>query len=61
MLAARDPGEPRARRALASLCEAYWYPLYAFIRRRGSPPEPAEDLTQEFLLALACRERGGLM
>ena len=48
VLAARDPAEPRGRQALASLCEAYWYPLYAFIRRRGSPPELAEDLTQEF-------------
>jgi DNA-directed RNA polymerase specialized sigma24 family protein len=34
--------------ALANLCEAYWYPLYAFIRRRGSSPHEAEDLTQEF-------------
>ena len=48
VLAARDPAEPRARQALASLCSAYWYPLYAFIRRRGSPPELAEDLAQEF-------------
>ena len=32
--------------ALAGLCEAYWYPLYAFIRRSGAKPEDAEDLTQ---------------
>src|SRR5215510_13513693 len=34
--------------ALASLCEKYWYPLYAYIRRRGYPVEQAQDLTQEF-------------
>jgi RNA polymerase sigma-70 factor (ECF subfamily) len=36
------------REALASLCATYWYPLYAFIRRQGSGPHEAEDLTQEF-------------
>ena len=36
------------RDALASLCEKYWYPLYAYIRRRGYPVEQAQDLTQEF-------------
>jgi RNA polymerase sigma-70 factor (ECF subfamily) len=34
--------------ALAALCERYWYPLYAYIRRRGYPVEQAQDLTQEF-------------
>lgn len=34
--------------ALAGLCNAYWYPLYAYIRRRGHTPEQAQDLTQEF-------------
>lgn len=37
-----------ARDALAKLCQSYWYPLYAYVRRRGSSPEDAEDLTQEF-------------
>jgi RNA polymerase sigma factor (sigma-70 family) len=37
-----------ARDALASLCQNYWYPLYSYVRRRGSSPEDAEDLTQEF-------------
>jgi RNA polymerase sigma-70 factor (ECF subfamily) len=36
-----------ARDALARLCEAYWFPLYAYLRRRF-PPDEAEDLTQEF-------------
>ena len=34
--------------ALASLCEMYWYPAYAFIRRQGHPAQDAADLTQEF-------------
>jgi RNA polymerase sigma-70 factor (ECF subfamily) len=36
-------------RALNQLCEAYWYPLYAFIRRKGYDAESAKDLVQEFL------------
>jgi RNA polymerase sigma factor (sigma-70 family) len=43
------PGSPAA---LAQLCTTYWYPLYAFIRRRGNRPEEAEDLTQGFFLEL---------
>jgi RNA polymerase sigma factor (sigma-70 family) len=38
--------------ALAELCRLYWYPLYAFARRRGHSPEDAEDLTQGFFLHL---------
>jgi RNA polymerase sigma-70 factor (ECF subfamily) len=45
---AGDPDAPQARESIAELCEAYWYPLYAFIRRRGHDPEKARDLTQEF-------------
>lgn len=33
--------------ALARLCEAYWQPLYAYVRRRGYGPEEAQDLTQK--------------
>jgi DNA-directed RNA polymerase specialized sigma24 family protein len=33
---------------LESLCAAYWYPLYAFVRRRGDSPEQAQDHTQDF-------------
>jgi RNA polymerase sigma-70 factor (ECF subfamily) len=46
--AAGPPADPEARGALAGLCEAYWYPLYAFIRRRGYSSTDAQDLTQEF-------------
>jgi DNA-directed RNA polymerase specialized sigma24 family protein len=37
-----------ADRALADLCLAYWYPLYAYVRRQGRSREDAEDLTQAF-------------
>ena len=37
-----------ARHALEKLCQTYWYPLYAYVRRRGFSPPDAEDLTQEF-------------
>ena len=43
---------PGSRAALAALCRLYWYPLYAFIRRRGYNPEDAQDLTQGFFLHL---------
>jgi RNA polymerase sigma-70 factor (ECF subfamily) len=36
------------RAALEELCRTYWYPLYAYARRRGHSPEDAQDLTQAF-------------
>jgi DNA-directed RNA polymerase specialized sigma24 family protein len=48
VLAARERDGTVAQDALASLCLAYWYPLYAFVRARGHTPQDAEDLTQEF-------------
>lgn len=50
--AAGDPGGSQNREALAELCTAYWYPLYAYIRRRGHSPEEAQDLTQDFFARL---------
>jgi RNA polymerase sigma factor (sigma-70 family) len=41
-----------SRAALADLCGAYWYPVYAFIRRRGHSAEDARDLAQEFFATL---------
>ena len=42
-----------ARQALSALCETYWYPLYAFVRRRrGYSQHDAEDLTQAFFARL---------
>lgn len=40
--------EHEARQAMAQLCMRYWYPLYAFARRRGLSPHDAEDRTQSF-------------
>jgi RNA polymerase sigma factor (sigma-70 family) len=39
-------------RALEELCRTYWYPLYAYVRRRGYEAHEAEDLTQEFFARL---------
>jgi len=50
VVAAGDPDHPEARSALVSLCENYWYPLYAYLRRRGYPADQAQDLTQEFFI-----------
>jgi RNA polymerase sigma-70 factor (ECF subfamily) len=48
VFAAQDRDGKGASEALAELCSAYWYPLYAFVRRQGSTAHEAEDLTQEF-------------
>jgi RNA polymerase sigma-70 factor (ECF subfamily) len=47
----RAAGES-ADQALESLCEAYWFPLYAYVRRHGFSKEDAEDLTQAFFAKL---------
>src|SRR5205823_6181638 len=54
--AAGDALQPGAREALEKLCRTYWYPLYAYVRRRGHQEEDAKDLTQEFLASLIARE-----
>jgi RNA polymerase sigma-70 factor (ECF subfamily) len=51
-LAAGQQTLPQAAEALENLCGTYWYPLYAFVRRRGYSPEDAQDLTQGFLASL---------
>ena len=48
VLAASQSNDAQASEALEQLCRTYWYPLYAYVRRRGYKPEDAEDLTQEF-------------
>ena len=50
VIAAGNPGKKEARSALVYLCENYWYPLYAYLRRRGYQADPALDLTQEFFI-----------
>jgi RNA polymerase sigma-70 factor (ECF subfamily) len=49
--------DAEAAAALAALCNAYWYPIYAFIRRSGHTPHDAEDLTQGFFARLLEQER----
>jgi RNA polymerase sigma factor (sigma-70 family) len=57
---------PESHQALADLCQTYWYPLYAYVRRRGHQAAEAQDLVQSFFaelldkkrLRLADRERG---
>ncbi len=54
------PGGPEQRRRrprrAETLCRTYWYPLYAYVRRRGHGPEEAQDLTQEFFAQLLARQ-----
>jgi RNA polymerase sigma-70 factor (ECF subfamily) len=52
VLAAGRQRSPQAARALEELCRTYWFPLYAYVRRRGHTKEDAEDLTQAFFARL---------
>ena len=66
VLAAQGHDTVPAQAALGALCETYWYPLYAYVRRRGHSPHDAQDLTQAFFeklleknyLADVVREKG---
>jgi DNA-directed RNA polymerase specialized sigma24 family protein len=52
VLAAGATPSPESAAALERLCQGYWYPLYAFVRRSGYSPADAEDLAQEFFARL---------
>jgi len=52
VLAAGGRRSPQADRALEELCRTYWFPLYAYVRRRGHSKEDAEDSTQAFFARL---------
>lgn len=52
VLTARDDAQADSERALAELCQAYWQPLYAYVRRQGYRAEEARDLTQGYFLRL---------
>ncbi len=66
VLAAGDPSTANAQTALEALCRTYWYPLYAYVRRKGYNLHDAQDLIQEFFarllgrnyLSVADRNRG---
>lgn len=55
-MSARDDGGTASSSALETLCAAYWYPLYAFVRRLGYGAHDAQDLTQEFFARLLEKE-----
>jgi DNA-directed RNA polymerase specialized sigma24 family protein len=52
VLAAGQCGTAQSAQALEALCRTYWFPLYAFVRRRGYLEHEAQDLTQEFFARL---------
>ena len=52
MLLSAQSQAPGFEAALGELYRIYWYPLYAYVRRRGHAPEEAQDLTQGFFLHL---------
>jgi DNA-directed RNA polymerase specialized sigma24 family protein len=68
VLRARQTSEISAQKALSNFCEAYWPPLYAFVRRRGHASPEAQDLVQGFfaklleqdILSRADQEKGRL-
>jgi len=58
VLEAGHRSSPESHGALAKLCETYWYPLYAYVRRRGRSATDAKDSTQEFFAHVL--EKGSL-
>ena len=56
VLAAAHDSRPDAQAALGTLCETYWYPLYAYVRRCGYESHDAEDLTQGFFARLVDKD-----
>jgi RNA polymerase sigma factor (sigma-70 family) len=56
VMAAGGSATPIAAAALEKLCQNYWYPLYAYVRRRGHSVEDAQDLTQEFFARVLERQ-----
>jgi RNA polymerase sigma-70 factor (ECF subfamily) len=56
VLAAGKKSSPQQKQALETLCESYWFPLYAYLRRRGCDRHEAEDVTQAFFAHLLEKE-----
>lgn len=56
ILAAGNQSSPNYTRALSTLCETYWLPIYAYLRRRGYNRQQAEDYTQSFFTSLLERQ-----
>ena len=56
LIASASGDSPTRREAISSLCEIYWFPVYAYIRRRGFRPDDARDLTQELFTGILKRD-----
>jgi DNA-directed RNA polymerase specialized sigma24 family protein len=56
IMAAKEPQSAQGQEALARFCQAYWYPVYCFIRGRGCPHHDAQDLTQDYFAWLLEKE-----
>ncbi|MBX3732907.1 MAG: sigma-70 family RNA polymerase sigma factor [Verrucomicrobiae bacterium] len=56
VLQAGGASPEQAQAALEQLCRDYWYPLYAYVRRKGHGPEDACDLTQDFFAKLLAND-----
>ena len=56
VLSAKDKASPGSQEALESLCQTYWYPIYAYARGAGRSPPDAQDLTQEFFVRLLTKD-----
>lgn len=57
--AASDHSTPHGEQALEQLCQSYWRPLYAYVRRQGYARAEAQDLTQDFIVRLLRKEYVG--
>lgn len=51
-MTAKQGGSQEAAAALERLCQTYWYPLYAYVRKRGYSAQDAEDLVQAYFLQI---------
>jgi RNA polymerase sigma-70 factor (ECF subfamily) len=56
VLNAKNKAAAGSKEALESLCQIYWYPIYAFVRGTGRSPPDAQDLTQEFFVRLLTKD-----
>jgi RNA polymerase sigma-70 factor (ECF subfamily) len=54
-MAAGKPGTTDYERALETLCQTYWFPLYAYLRRHGYDSDMAEEYTQAFFAGLLAK------
>src|SRR5437867_1304707 len=52
VVAAGQGNAAPAQRALETLCQGYWYPIYVYVHRKGYGPDDAKELTQEFFAQL---------